>query len=166
MLKLFFEFVKIGFIAFGGGWSVIGIIQDRIVSNGWLTHSEFKEILSLAQMTPGPVVLNTATYTGLKLYGIIGAILNSFSVLIAPLTFTSLFFYFRKYIVKNKRLLNSLKFGVTFLIFTTLQSLSLKINNMYQIVLASIAFLLFLKTKIDPIFIILGCGIIGFFLFS
>lgn len=166
MFEIFFSFVKVGFLAFGGGWSVIGIIQNMLISNGWLSAEEFKEVISLAQMTPGPVLLNTATYVGLKLYGIWGAILNSFSILIAPLIFTSIFFYFREKIAKNKRLITSLRYGVIFLIFLTLQSLSLKIDNVFQIIIAGTAFYFFIKTKIDPIYIILASGVLGIFLFS
>lgn len=166
MFEIFFSFVKVGFLAFGGGWSVIGIIQNMLISNGWLSAEEFKEVISLAQMTPGPVLLNTATYVGLKLYGIWGAILNSFSILIAPLIFTLIFFYFREKIAKNKRLITSLRYGVIFLIFLTLQSLSLKIDNVFQIIIAGTAFYFFIKTKIDPIYIILASGVLGIFLFS
>jgi chromate transporter len=166
VFEIFFSFVKVGFLAFGGGWSVIGIIQNMLISNGWLSAEEFKEVISLAQMTPGPVLLNTATYVGLKLYGIWGAILNSFSILIAPLIFTLIFFYFREKIAKNKRLITSLRYGVIFLIFLTLQSLSLKIDNVFQIIIAGTAFYFFIKTKIDPIYIILASGVLGIFLFS
>jgi len=166
VFEVFFSFVKVGFLAFGGGWSVIGIIQNMLISKGWLTAEQFKEVISLAQMTPGPVLLNTATYVGLKLYGIWGAILNSFSILIAPLIFTSIFFYFREKISKNKRLITSLRYGVIFLIFLTLQSLTLKIDSVFQIVIAGIAFYFFIKTKIDPIYIILASGVLGIFLFS
>ncbi|APT72386.1 chromate transporter [Thermosipho sp. 1063] len=163
MLKLFITFAKIGFLAFGGGWSIIGIIQNTVLSNNWLTPQQFKEILSVAQMTPGPVFLNLATYLGLKMYGIKGAILNSFSVLVAPITFTTIFFLIRNKV--SNKLINALKFGVIFLIILTIQSLALRIDNAFQIILILLAFILFTKTKIDPIYIILLSGIIGYFLF-
>ncbi|ANQ53940.1 chromate transporter [Thermosipho affectus] len=163
MLKLFMTFAKIGFLAFGGGWSIIGIIQSTVLSNNWLTPQQFKEILSVAQMTPGPVFLNLATYLGLKMYGIKGAILNSFSVLVAPITFTTIFFLIRNKV--SNKLINALKFGVIFLIILTIQSLALRIDNAFQIILILLAFILFTKTKIDPIYIILLSGIIGYFLF-
>ncbi|SHH28473.1 chromate transporter [Thermosipho atlanticus] len=161
MLDMFFLFVKIGFLAFGGGWSVIGIIHDTVVTKGWLTPDQFKEVISLAQMTPGPVMLNTATYIGLKLYGIWGAILNSFSILVAPIVFTSIFFYFREKISKNRKLIMSLRYGVTFLIFLTLQSLVFKIDNIYQVIIAIVAFFLFIKTKIHPLYVIFLAGVFG-----
>lgn len=163
MLRVFLEFVKIGFIAFGGGWSIIGIIKDAVLSNNWLTPEQFKEILSISQMTPGPVMLNTATYVGLKMYGITGAILNSIAVLVAPITFTTLFFIVRNRLPKE--FITALKFGVIFLISITFISLLTNISSFYQILISIVAFLLFTRTKIDPIYVIFISGIIGFFLF-
>ncbi|OOC35932.1 chromate transporter [Thermosipho melanesiensis] len=159
LIKVFLTFVKIGFLAFGGGWSIIGIIQNEVLSNNWLTPEQFKEILSIAQMTPGPVFLNIATYVGLKTFGLTGAILNSLAVLVAPITFTTLFFFFRNKI--SNKLISALKFGVIFLILLTIQSLALHIENFYQILITLLSLILFIKTKIDPIFIILLSGILG-----
>ncbi|QTA38723.1 chromate transporter [Thermosipho ferrireducens] len=161
MLELFLTFAGIGFLAFGGGWSVLGIIQDTVIQKGWLTRVEFKEIISVAQMTPGPVLLNTATYVGLKIHGIVGALLTTSAVLISPIIFTSLLFVFRNQIIKNKRLISALKYGVTFLIMVTLQSLLLKIDSTISLVIAFISFMFFIKTKMDPIYIILLSGIVG-----
>ena len=64
-LKLFWMFLKIGIFTFGGGYSMIALIQNEVVEKqGWMTAQEFTDILAISQMTPGPVGINTATYAG------------------------------------------------------------------------------------------------------
>ncbi|MBQ3851611.1 MAG: chromate transporter, partial [Bacteroidales bacterium] len=63
--KLFYTFVKIGIFTFGGGYAMIALIQNEVVEkNGWMTTQEFTDIVATSQITPGPVGINTATYTG------------------------------------------------------------------------------------------------------
>ena len=64
-LQLFWTFLKIGIFTFGGGYAMIALIQNEVtVNHHWLTSQEFTDILAVSQMTPGPVGINTATYTG------------------------------------------------------------------------------------------------------
>ena len=64
-LKLFWMFLKIGIFTFGGGYSMVALIQNEVVEKeGWMTAQEFTDILAISQMTPGPVGINTATYAG------------------------------------------------------------------------------------------------------
>ena len=64
-LQLFWTFLKIGLFTFGGGYAMIALIQSEVtVTHHWLTPQEFTDILAVSQMTPGPVGINTATYTG------------------------------------------------------------------------------------------------------
>jgi len=64
-LRLFFTFFKIGLFNFGGGYAMISFIQNEVVSHhGWLTTAQFTDIVAVSQVTPGPVGINMATYTG------------------------------------------------------------------------------------------------------
>ena len=73
-LMLYLVFAKIAFFAFGGGYANLPIIQSELISRGWCTIEQFADIVAVAQMTPGPVVINTATYVGKTLAGIPGGI--------------------------------------------------------------------------------------------
>ena len=73
-LMLYLVFAKIAFFAFGGGYANLPIIQSELLSRGWCTIEQFADIVAIAQMTPGPVVINTATYVGKTLAGIPGGI--------------------------------------------------------------------------------------------
>ena len=74
-LMLYLVFAKIAFFAFGGGYANLPIIQSELLSREWCTLEQFADIVAIAQMTPGPVVINTATYVGKTLAGIPGGII-------------------------------------------------------------------------------------------
>ena len=96
--KLFFTFLKIGIFTFGGGYAMIALIQNEVVEkNGWMTIQEFTDIVATSQLTPGPVGINTATYTGYtavvnagysSALGVAGAFLASFAVILLPFIMT------------------------------------------------------------------------------
>lgn len=93
-LRLFLTFLKIGAFTFGGGLAAIALIQNEVVEKqGWLTSQEFADIVATSQITPGPVGINTATYTGYtaivnagysEWLGIVGALIASLSVILVP----------------------------------------------------------------------------------
>ncbi len=87
-LQLFFSYLKIGFFGFGGGYAMISLIQNEIVSrHGWLTSGQLADIVAVSQMTPGPIAVNCATYVGYTVTGsVLGSILATFAVCLPPLT--------------------------------------------------------------------------------
>ena len=73
-LELFIRFFIIGICSFGGGYAAMPMIQNQVVENaGWMTASQFADIVSVSEMTPGPIILNAATFTGEQMAGIFGA---------------------------------------------------------------------------------------------
>ncbi len=74
-LQLFLSFLQIGLFSFGGGYAAMPLIQGQVVTlHGWLTMSEFTDLITISQMTPGPIAVNSATFVGLKIAGIPGAV--------------------------------------------------------------------------------------------
>ena len=74
-LQLFLSFLQIGLFSFGGGYAAMPLIQAQIVdAHGWLTMSEFTDLITISQMTPGPIAVNSATFVGINIAGIPGAI--------------------------------------------------------------------------------------------
>ncbi len=74
-VQLFISFLKIGLFSFGGGYAALPLIQDQIVSfHQWLSLGEFTDLITISQMTPGPIAINSATFVGLKVAGFGGAI--------------------------------------------------------------------------------------------
>lgn len=77
-LQLFLSFLQIGALSFGGGYAAMPIIQAEIVAkHGWLTMSEFSDLVTIAEMTPGPIAVNSATFVGCKIAGIPGALAST-----------------------------------------------------------------------------------------
>lgn len=87
-LQLFLSYLKIGFFGFGGGYAMISLIQNEIVTrHGWLSSSQLADIVAVSQMTPGPIAVNCATYVGYSVTGsVLGSILATFAVCLPPLT--------------------------------------------------------------------------------
>ncbi|MBP8707753.1 MAG: chromate transporter [Caldisericia bacterium] len=82
-LSLFLTFLKIGALTFGGGYAMIGILKEEIVERKkWLTEKEFLEITAIAEMTPGPIAINMATFIGRKFGGFIGAFFATIGVVL------------------------------------------------------------------------------------
>lgn len=73
-LKLFLSFLQIGLFSFGGGYAAMPLIQGQVVAeHGWLSMKEFTDLITISQMTPGPIAINSATFVGIKIAGIPGA---------------------------------------------------------------------------------------------
>ena len=74
-LQLFLSFLQIGLFSFGGGYAAMPLIQDQVVTaHGWLSMPEFTDLITISQMTPGPIAINSATFVGMKIAGVPGAV--------------------------------------------------------------------------------------------
>lgn len=96
VMLVWLSFLKVGSIAFGGGYAMIPVIMSEVVTtNQWLSQQEFLNIVSISQVTPGPIAVNAATYVGYKAAGIVGSAaatigVATFSVLATSLLSTKL----------------------------------------------------------------------------
>lgn len=83
LLKLFLVYMKIGLFTFGGGYAMIALIEDEIVSKrGWITKEELADIVVIAESTPGPIAINCSTYVGYKIGGVFGSAVATTAVVI------------------------------------------------------------------------------------
>ena len=75
-IQLFLSFLQIGLFSFGGGYAAMPLIQGQVVDlYHWLTLGEFTDLITISQMTPGPIAVNSATFVGLRLGGVLGAVI-------------------------------------------------------------------------------------------
>ena len=73
--QLFLSFLQIGLFSFGGGYAAMPLIQEQIVNiHGWLDMDQFTDLITISQMTPGPIAINSATFVGIRIGGIPGAL--------------------------------------------------------------------------------------------
>lgn len=82
LLELFWEFLKVGCFSIGGGYFSIPLIQQAVLSNGWLTEDVFTYFVAVSESTPGPVMVNMATYVGSSQAGILGAAVATTAVVL------------------------------------------------------------------------------------
>lgn len=97
-LQLFFSFLQIGAFSFGGGYAALPLIQNQVVAaNHWMTMDEFTNLITISQMTPGPIAINSATFVGLQVAGIGGAIIATLGCILPSCILVSLiaFLYFK-----------------------------------------------------------------------
>ena len=81
-LKLFWEFMKVGLFAFGGAYGAIPIIQQGVLAQGWMDEAMFANIVAISESTPGPIMVNAATYIGKMQGGILGSIVATIGVVL------------------------------------------------------------------------------------
>ena len=82
-LQLFLSFLQIGLFSFGGGYAAMPLIQEQVTEiHPWLSMSEFTDLITISQMTPGPIAVNGATFIGIKMAGIPGALVATFGCIL------------------------------------------------------------------------------------
>ena len=184
-LQLFYTFFQIGLFGFGGGYAMLSMIQGEVVTRyGWLSSSEFTDIVAISQMTPGPIGINSATYVGYTAVvnagyghaiGILGSIIATFSVVlpsfILMILISRFFLKYQKHPAVAS-VFSGLRPGVVGLLAAAALVLMNGENfgtDAYQIIISTLLFIsVFIasyKYKVHPILLIVLCGIAGFILY-
>ena len=184
-LQLFYTFFKIGLFGFGGGYAMISMIQGEVVTRyGWLSSSEFTDIVALSQMTPGPIGSNSATYVGYTAIvnagyshalGILGSAISTTSVVlpsfILMILISRFFLKYQKH-PAVEAVFQGLRPGVVGLLAAAALVLMNSENfgtDTFQMIISIILFLgVFIASyryKINPILFIIICDILGYLLY-
>ncbi|MCX8130981.1 MAG: chromate transporter [Clostridia bacterium] len=192
LFKLFIMFAKLSAFAFGGGYVMIPSLIKASETNGWATASELTDVIAIAGMSPGPVAVNAAVGYGYKVAGFPGAVASFLGIAIpcALIVITVAAFFFRVYnYPKVQAALYGLRPVITGIILYAAVSLALKnsiiaaapdklisdgINitasgfqlfEAKSLVITALTLGILMKTKIQPIFLILGSGVLGVLIF-
>ena len=175
LLELFWSFVKIGFTSFGG-LSMIPLISSEMISHGWMTASEVSDIVAIAEMTPGPLGLNCATFAGMRAAGFIGAFVANLGALAPTLTLCALAAVFFEHFKGNKRLaqiMTGVRPACVGMVIGIIIDLALvnytDINskiNLPSLILGVINLVLLLKYKISIPLVILFSALAGIILYG
>lgn len=179
-LELFWSFVQIGLFCVGGGYASMPLIQAQVIDvHGWLSMSEFIDIFTISQMTPGPIGINAATFVGMKVAGFLGAIVATLGFVtpsfILGIILAKLFFKYGN-IGVIKGILNGLRpavvalicsAGMSFIFLALFNTEKMPINvadidylGLFVLIVAFIA----VRKKVGIIKILAGSGILGLIL--
>lgn len=181
LLELFWTFFQIGILSFGGGYASLPLMQAQIVdAHAWISLEQFSTILTISEMTPGPVSLNTATFVGTQLAGVPGALLATLGfILPSCIIVTILALLYKKYhsLKYVQGALSGLRPAVVGFIASAGVSLALlalwgadTVTGTVDFVALAIFVLAFLglrfAKKLPPIVLLLICGALGGLVYS
>lgn len=173
LISLFLSFLKIGLFSFGGGYAALPLIQEEVVEiNSWLSLAEFNDLITISQMTPGPIAINSATFVGTRIAGLPGAIAATLGcVLPSAIIVGSISYFYKKY--KDLDVINNVLYfirpaivsmiliagvGILSTAFFDTRAISLANLDYLMVGIFIISLICLYKTKIDPIKIMLISG--------
>lgn len=189
-LELFLSFCKVGLFSIGGGYAALPLIQEQVVtSTGWLTMEQFADIITISQMTPGPIALNAASFVGIQVAGQFGVLQGILGATIAtagcifPSFVIVLFVAYMYYKYRSLSVIDGILYGIRPAVVSLIASAGLGILTMsfwtdsiislaatdfvaIGIFALSFALLRIFKKKLNPIYMILGAGALGIAIYS
>ena len=182
-LELFWSFLQIGLFSIGGGYAAMPLIQNQVVDlHPWLTMTQFADIMTIAEMTPGPIAINSATFVGIQIAGLPGAIVATvgcvFPSFVIVISLAYIYYRFRG-LNMVQGILAGLRPAVIAMIASA--GISLLILAVYgqrvlpedlmsfdvnAIIIFLIGFLVLRKWKPNPLWVMAGSGVAGVILYS
>ncbi len=182
-LELFWSFIQIGLFSIGGGYAAMPLIQNQVVDiHPWLTMAQFADIMTIAEMTPGPIAINSATFVGIQVAGLPGAIIATlgcvFPSCVIVMTLAFIYYRFRGLTVVQG-ILAGLRpaviamiasAGISLLIMAVYGQRSLPADltgvNIPAAAIFLTAFIVLRKWKPGPLWVMAGSGVAGVLLYS
>ena len=178
-LNLFLGFLKVGCFAFGGAYGAIPLIRDVVMSYGWLSDEMLTYMIAVSESTPGPIMVNLATYIGSNQAGFLGAVIATLAVVLPSFLIILLVTVSLKTALKNKyvqAVLRGLKpcvigivlaTGIYMVLGNCLGAFSAIKDNMQAIIVTALLFAVifgykhFAKKKLSPIILIIVSAMVG-----
>ena len=180
LLDLFFGFLKVGCFAFGGAYGAIPLIRDIVLSYDWLTHEELTYMIAVSESTPGPIMVNLATYIGSAQGGLLGSIIATFAVVLPSFLLILLIVSVMKKFVSNKYVQAALRgikpaiigiilaTGIYMLVAHCFESTAFDIKAAFiTAILLALTYVLpkLIKKKLSPIMLIICSAVLGIIFF-
>ncbi len=167
LLKLFFAFFKIGLFTFGGGYAMIPLIQRETVENNhWISDDDILEIFAIAESTPGPIAINSATFIGYKVAGFFGAFCATMGVVLPSFVIILIISFFMREFQDIKAVqyaFNGIRAGVLALVLKAWWTMYKKMpKNTVAYIVAAGAFVAAGLLDVNVLLVIVCCGVLGF----
>lgn len=182
-LELLWSFVQIGLFSIGGGYAAMPLIQHQVVEvHPWLTMTQFADIMTIAEMTPGPIAINSATFVGIQVAGIPGAVVATLGCILPScviVTFLAYVYYRFRDLKMVQGILGGLRPAVVAMIASagiSLMALSFFGErslpgdwsgvNYISVFIFLAGFATLRKCKANPVYVMAGAGVLGVLLYS
>jgi chromate transporter len=182
LLDLFFSFFRIGLFTFGGGYAMIPLLEQEAINRGWLTASEFTDIIAISNITPGPLAVNMATFVGFQQASVLGAFIATVGVSMPSLILVIIVMRFLHHFKENKYIdwcLFGIRAAVAGLVITACVNIALPLFltpdtsltthfigiNYLAILFFIMALVCFYRNAIKPIPMIIMSGFLGILIF-
>lgn len=169
-MNLFISFFKIGAFSFGGGYAMLPLLEKEVImKHNWISTSEFINIFAISEMTPGPIAVNSATFLGYKVAGVLGSLVATIAVILPSfIIITFLYISLEKY--KDSKYLDWIFQGIRpvvlgLILFAGLTVSKTGIVDLKSFVIALLLFILVSFKKLNPIWAIVLGGILGVVLY-
>ena len=172
-LQLFIEFFTLGLFTFGGGYAMIGLLEERMTRRGWLDSEEILDCIAVTQTLPGVIAVNMSLYVGYRLKGIKGALVSVFGMVLPSFVIIILIAMFMENFGDNRYIQGALK-GIRIATLGLILSAAVKLaaktydkvkgrkaGRAFSILLFGVSFLLISFMGIDAVWVILGGMILG-----
>ncbi len=171
LIKIFFTMFKIGLFTFGGGYAMIAVIEREIVEkNSWISHEEYMDIIAIAESSPGPIAINTATFVGYKIQKVLGSIFATLGVVLPSfIVIYAISFFYEQFLALEYvgYAFRGIQACVSFIIISAGLKMFSKIKkNFFNVALLSLTIGVFITLKLlnvgfSTILLILMGGLIG-----
>lgn len=182
-LELLWSFFQIGLFSIGGGYAAMPLIQNQVVDvHPWLTMTQFADIMTIAEMTPGPIAINSATFVGIQVAGIPGAIIATVGCVLPScvIVMTLAYIYYR---FRGLKMVQGVLSGLRPAVVATIASAGISLVvmsfygertlpadlsgiNLISVIIFTVGFLILKKWKVNPIYVMMGAGVAGVLMYS
>ena len=182
-LELLWSFFQIGLFSIGGGYAAMPLIQHQVVDvHPWLTMTQFADIMTIAEMTPGPIAINSATFVGIQVAGIPGALVSTLGCVLpsCAIVMALAYVYYRfRGLTMVQGVLAGLRpavvamiasAGISLVILSFFGQRSLPSDwsgiNLISVFIFGAGLFILRKWKVNPIYVMAGAGVLGVLLYS
>jgi chromate transporter len=171
LIKLFIAFLKIGAFSFGGGYGILVFMQREIIENyHWITLQDFTNIVAIAEITPGPIAINTATFVGYKMWGFQGSAIATLGLVLVPFTLSlivSIYFNKFKHLKQVNWILKGIRPAVLGLIAAACFNIGkISFVDIKSVVIGILVFIGVYRFKVHPILALALSGVLGIVIYG
>jgi chromate transporter len=171
LIKLFIAFLKIGAFSFGGGYGILVFMQREIIENyHWITLQDFTNIVAIAEITPGPIAINTATFVGYKMWGFQGSAIATLGLVLVPFTLSlivSIYFNKFKHLKQVNWILKGIRPAVLGLIAAACFNIGkISFVDIKSVIIGILVFIGVYKFKLHPILALALSGVLGIVIYG